>query len=114
MADRHLREAHFARERGDLALVRGVAIGVHEHDRDRLDAVTKRSRKVATYGSKIRLALDRAVGAHALVDLDDALEQHLGLDDLLGENPRPRLIADAQCVAETLGGHQQDAVALAF
>ena len=64
--------------------------------------------------SRSSLQLDRAVGAHALVDFDDALEQHLRLDDVLGEDLRPRLIADAQRVAETLGGEQQRAVALAL
>ena len=63
---------------------------------------------------EIGLLLDRAVGAHALVDLDHALEQHFGLDDLLGEDLRPRLVADAQRVAETFRGHQQRALALAL
>jgi hypothetical protein len=40
----------------------------------------------ATRAREIGRALDRAVGAHALVDLDDALVEHLGLDDLLGED----------------------------
>src|SRR5262249_8898818 len=37
-----------------------------------------------------------------------------GLDDLAGENLRPRLVADLERVAETLGGDQQRALALAF
>ena len=45
--------------------------------------------------------LDRAVGEHALVDLDDVVIELLGLDDLLGEDVGPRLVADAQRVAET-------------
>ena len=57
-----------------------------------------RSRRTA---AKIERALDRAVGAHALVDFGDALVQHVGLDDLARENLRPRLVADLQRVAET-------------
>ena len=38
----------------------------------------------------------------------------LGLDDLLGEDLRPRLVADLERVAETLGDQQQRALALAL
>ena len=114
VADRDLGEAHLARERGDLLLVIRIAIGVHEHDRDRLDAVGERRIEFAAHRTEVRLQLDRAVGAHALVHLDDALEQHLGLDDVLGENLRAVLVADAQRVAETFRRHQQRAVALAL
>ena len=92
----------------------GIAIGVHEHDRDGLDAVGERGLELGAHGGEIGLLLDRAVGAHALVDLDDALEQHLGLDDVLGEDFRAVLVADAQRVAETFRRHQQRAVALAL
>ena len=63
---------------------------------------------------EIERALDRAVGAHALVDLDDALIQHVRLDDVLGEDFRPRLVADAQRVAKALGDEKQRALALAL
>ena len=66
------------------------------------------------HGVEIERALHRAVGAHALVDLDHALVQHVGLDDVAGENFRPRLVADAQGVAKTLGDQQQRALALAL
>ena len=42
MAFRNLREAESARDRADDALVRGIAIGVHEHDRDRVKASAPR------------------------------------------------------------------------
>jgi hypothetical protein len=58
--------------------------------------------------------LDRAVGEHALRHLDDALIEQFGQDDLLGEDVGPRLVGDAQRVAETLGDQQQRAVALAL
>ena len=74
MADRDLREADVAGERGDLLLMVGIAVRMHEYDRDRVDAVGERGLEFATDGREIGLPLDRAVGAHALVHLDDPLE----------------------------------------
>ena len=56
-----------------LLLVLGIAVGVHEHDGDGVDAVGLRALELGAHRGEIELALDRAVGAHALVDLDDAL-----------------------------------------
>ena len=94
MADRHLREAHLARELGHQLLVRRIAIGVHEHDGDRADAVLLRALEFGAHGGQIGRLLDGAVGAHALVHFDDALIEHFGLDDVARENLRPRLVAD--------------------
>ena len=113
VADRHLRE-DFARQRRDLLFMFGKAIGMHEHDRDRVDAVGVGTPQLWFDGGKIGRILDAAVGAHPLVDLDHALEQHVGLDDFLGEDFRPRLIADAERVAETFGRDQERALALAL
>ena len=44
----------------------------------------------------------------------DALEQHVRLDDLLGEDVRAGLIADLQCVAEAARCDKKGAVALAL
>jgi hypothetical protein len=52
--------------------------------------------------------------AFALVDLGDALVEHVGLDDLARENLRPRLVADLERVAETACDQQQHPVALAL
>ena len=45
----------------------------------------ERALELGADGGEIGHALDRAVGAHALVDLDHALEQHLRLDDVLAK-----------------------------
>ena len=59
--------------------------------------------ELGAHSREIGLALHRAVGAHALVDLDDTLVEHLRLDDVAGEDLRPRLVADLQRVAEASG-----------
>jgi hypothetical protein len=114
VADRHLREVHVARELGDAPLMLRIAVSVHEYDRHRLNAVGHGALELGAHRGKVQLALDRAVGADTLVDLEHLLEQHFRLDDVLGENLRPRLVADAQRVAETLGGEKKRAVALAL
>ena len=103
VADRHLAEAHLARQLCNALLVFGKTIGMHQHDGDRVDAVGFRRSKMGAHGIEIGLALDRAVGAHALVDFGHALIDQIGLDDLARENLRPRLVADLQRVAETFG-----------
>ncbi len=110
----YLREAERAGERGNALFVRRITIGVQEHDRDRGDAVGLRAFERGAGFGEIRLAFDRAVGAHALADLDDALVENLGLDDVSGKNLGPRLIADFQRVAEPPGGDEQRALALAL
>jgi hypothetical protein len=114
VAHRHLRKTHVAREGGDLLLVLGIAIGVHQHDRDRIDAVALRRLELAAHRVEIERALDRAVGAHALVDFGDALVEHVGFDDVPRKNFRPRLIADLQRVAEAARDQEQHAIALAL
>ena len=68
----------------------------------------------APHRGEVGLLLHRAVGAHALVHLDDALVEHLRLDDVAGEDLRPRLVADLERVAETLGDEEERALALAL
>ena len=114
MAGGDLLEAELARQRRDLLFVVAVAVGVHQHDGDGVDAVKLGALKLGAHRVEIERALHGAVGAHPLVDLDDALVQHVGLDDVLGEDLRPRLVADAQRVAKAFGDEQQGAVALAL
>ena len=114
MAHRHLCEADLTGKGGDALLVVGIAVGMHEHDRHRTDAGFERSRKLPPHRSKIRLALHRAVRAHAFVHFDNAFVDHFRLDDVTGKNLRPRLITDPKRVAETLADEQQCPLALAL
>ncbi len=114
MAGGDLLEAELARQRRNPLFVVAVAVGVHQDDGDGVDAVKLRARKFGAHRIEIERAFHCAVGAHPLVDFDDALVQHVGLDDVLGEDFRPCLVADAQRVAKALGDEQQGAVALAL
>ncbi len=114
MARGHLRKSELAGERRDALLVRRIAVGVHEYDRDGRDPVGVRPLERGAGFGEIGLALDRAVGAHPLVDLDDALVENIGLDDVAGKNLRARLISDFQRVAKAPGGDEQRALALAL
>ena len=114
MADRHLGKAHLARQRSHLAFVLRVAVGVHEHDRHRLDAVAHGRFEIAPHGGEIGRALDGAVGTHALVHLGDALVEQFRLDDLARKNLRARLVADLERVAKAARDQQQRSLALAL
>jgi hypothetical protein len=103
---RHLRKAQVARECRHLALMRGMAIGVHEHDRDRLEAVGLGLHQRGAHGGEIGRSLHGAVGAHALGDFDDALVEDFRLDDMAGENLRAGLVADLERVTKPLGDEQ--------
>ena len=74
----------------DKALVRRIAIGVHEHDRDGVVALGARVGERGANAIRIGRGLDRAVGAHALVDLDHAGIELLGLYDVACAKMRGR------------------------
>ena len=107
MAGGDLLEAELARQRCDPLFVVAVAVSMHQDDGDSVDAVLFGALKLGAHRVKIERALHGAVGAHPLVDFDDALVQHVGLDDVLGEDLWPRLVADAQRVAKAFGDQQQ-------
>src|SRR6202789_909686 len=111
MAFGDLGKAKLARDLSHHALVRRIAIGVHEHDRDGVVALGARLRERAPNAFRIGRRLDRAVGAHALVDLDDAGIKLLGLYDVLREYARARLVANLERIAKAARGHQQRALA---
>ena len=101
-------------ERRQLPFMFAVAVAVHQHHGHGADAVGLGAKKFGAHRVNVHRALDRAVGAHPLVNFGDALVKHVGLDDVPREDFRPRLIADAQRVAKTLGDEKQRTLALAF
>ena len=107
-------EADRAGELGDEPLVRRIAIAVHEDDSDRRAAARLDALELGAHARRIGRTLDLAAGQHALVDLDDLGIELLGLDDCLGEDVRPRLVADPQRIAETLRRDEERRLALAL
>ncbi len=71
-------------------------------------------RQVGSQPRLVERGFHRAIGAQALVRLDDALVEHLRLDDLLGEDVRARLIADLDLVLQAFGDDQHRPLALAL
>ena len=114
MADRDLRETQRAGDFGDLPLIRGKPVGVHEDDGDCLEAARFRRLQIALDLCEIGRTLDNAIGQHALVHLHNIGVKLLGLDDIPGKDFGPRLVADFQRVAETFRRHQQRLFALAL
>ncbi len=74
MAFRDLCKVERARDLADHALVRRVAVGVHEDDRDQLVALRPCFCERAAHGLRIRSGLDGSVRQHPFVDLD-----HVGI-----------------------------------
>ena len=66
------------------------------------------------HASRIGRRLDGSVREHALVDLDHARIELLGLCDVAGEDLRPRLVADLERVAKAARRHQERALAPPF
>ena len=62
--------------------MRRIAIGVHEHDRDRVEALALRSGERGADVFGIGRGLDGPVREHALVDLEDVRIELLGLEML--------------------------------
>ena len=114
MADRDLGKAQRPRHRRDLALVLGIAIGVHEDDGQRAEAARLGCRQIAADRRKIGRPFDRSVAEHPLVDLDHVGIELLWLDDVERENFGARLIADFERVAKAARRHQQGPLALAL
>ena len=111
---RHLREADLARDAGGALLVAGGVPGVHEDDGHGADAAVVGGLHVAAQRGFVQVADHFAVGRHALVGLDHGLVEHFRQHHVAVEQARTVLVGDAQAIAETAGGHQQRAFALAL
>src|SRR5690349_24332830 len=91
-----------------------VAVGMHEHDSNRVDAVRLRGDEVSAHRRNTWLLFDRSIGADAFVNFCHALIKHVRLDDLAGKNLRPRLVTDLERIAKTFADQQERAFALAL
>ncbi len=114
MAHRNLFEAGNACQLSRLPLVRGVSVGVHENDGDGVDAVGAGAGKLGRKCGNVERMLDAPIGTYTLVRLHDTRVEHLRLDNVLGEDVRPRLRADLELVLEAAGYDEQRRIALAL
>ncbi len=109
-----LREADCACQLGRGGFVRGVAVAMHEDDGHGADAGIEGGLQVAPQRGLIQRLQHLALRADTLVRFDDAFVEQFGQHDVALEQLGPRLVGDAQRVAEALARDQQGAVALAF
>jgi hypothetical protein len=114
VANRDLGEADLARERGDLTLVLGPAIAVQEDDRGRAYAGGEGRFHVAPRRLEVWRAQHLALCGDTLVDLDDALVEKLGQDDVAREELRPVLVGNAELVGEAFRDDEERALTLAL
>nr|CAD6595180.1 hypothetical protein RFYW14_00003 [Pseudorhizobium flavum] len=114
MADRDLGESDLACDLGGQLLVLRVPVGVHEDDRDGAESGIELRLQVPADDGFIGGCLDLAIGPHALVDFHHGAVEQFRLDDFLGEDVGPRLIANRQRIAEAARRHEQCSLALAF
>jgi len=114
MADGNLGEADCRRDLGDLALMVGKGIGMHEGDGDGPGAGGVSGSQCLLGLDPVQGRFDGSVGKHALLDFKDGFVNLFGLDDVLGENVGTGLISDPERVAKTLCRDQDGSVALAF
>jgi hypothetical protein len=114
VAHRYLREAEAAAQFCGCLLVLRKLPGMHEDDGDRVDAVGPGLLDQRRHAGDVQRRFHPPIGPHAFLDLDHALVELLGKDDLLGKDVGTRLVGDLQRVAKPLGDQKQDAVALAL
>jgi hypothetical protein len=86
-----------ARQRGRRLLVRRVAVAVHEDDGHAAQAGVEGGPQPLAQVHLVERLAHAAVGAHALLRLDDAAVQQLGQHDVAVEQARPLLIG--RCAA---------------
>src|SRR6478672_2045991 len=114
MTYRNLREVHLACECSDTFLVLRKTVGVHEYDRNSIDAGSLGRLQIGAHGGEVRLSLNRAVSAYPLINFGHTFIENVWLDDVAGENFWSGLVTNLERVTESLGDQQKRAFALAF
>ena len=114
MAERDLGEARVARKRAKRNFMRGIAIAMHQHDRDC-------TQPLRACGGQSCLGLCHIERAHLLalrrmasVDLENLRAGRFGAHDLAREQIGALLRADRQRIAEPARDREQHRFALAL
>ena len=114
VAGRNLGEADLACQLRNPHLVIRHPVAMHQDNGDGPDAVIERRLKARTKPVEIERNQYLVLRIDPFGDLLDTLIQHLRQGDLAVEQPRPRLIGDAELVTEPFGNDKERAVALAL
>ena len=114
MAGGDLGEPRFTRQLRQTLFVRREFPRVHQHDGAGGDAGSPRFGERGARGGLVDRFQFGSVRADPAGDFNDPLVQHRRQPDRQIEQPRPRLIADAQRVGEATIDHQKRALALAL
>lgn len=114
VAGRDLGEPDFGGDFGEARLVRGIAIAVHQHDRDARQPPVARGLQRGACLVLVEGGQDRAVGAGAFGDLGDGGVGRRRAVEPAREKLGPVLIADGERIAETPRDREQGRLPLAF
>lgn len=114
MADRNLREAEFGGDLCQAPFVRGVAIAMHQYDRDAVDAVRARLLQRGARGVFVERDQQLAVGTDALGNFGNLGVRRRRAVEPAREQVGTILIADGQRIAEAARDREQGRRALAF
>ena len=111
---RNLGEARFGRERRDAPLVLREGPGVHQRDCNGIEAPCPRICQCGANGRLVERRHLAAIGADPARDLQHIAVEHGRKTNIEVEQPRTRLVADAQKVAEALVDDEQNGRAPPF
>ncbi len=114
MADRNLREAEFGGDLCQAPFVRGIAIAVHQNDRDAVDSRRTRLLQRGARGVFVERDQQLAVGTDALGNFGNLRVRRWCAVEPAREQVGAILIADGQRVTEAARDREQSRRALAF
>lgn len=101
-----LGEARLTGRLGDGPFVGGVAVAVHQDDGGAAQTLGVGGTQLCAYGVEFERAYGAASGVEAFGDLDHALVDGFGQDDVPVEETGPVLVGDPQRVPEAFGDQQ--------
>ncbi len=114
MADRDLGKTRLLGQSTQALLVLPIAVGMHQHDGDGVDALGAQLSELAAQHFLVRRLQHFSAGADAFIDLDHFLVDQVRQCDLHGEDVGPVLVADAQLVGKAARDRQRGARTLAL
>ena len=112
VADADLGEADIGSDLRQSLFMRGVAIAVHQQDRDSAQPLAICRLERGARGRFVQCHAHVAIGGHPLVDLDDVVMEGIGQADIAREQIGAFLRTDANGVAEPARDGKEDGLTL--